>query len=100
MKIFYFVFAIGLLPVLNGVGGQPAQAQTAANALAAAVPQPLRIRKDWEELTPPEKAAFAHANDMLKKKASSEEAAPCCHMASPTSSNARSMPPASSCFVF
>ena len=68
MKIWYFVFAISLLPVLNGATGQSAQAQTAANTPPPAASQPLRIRKDWEELTPAEKAAFTHAIDVLKKK--------------------------------
>jgi tyrosinase len=71
MKVFNSVFAIGLLLGLGttaqqGVLAQPGPVPNASRGATAA--NPIRIRKDWEDLRDDEKKAFAHAVDILKKK--------------------------------
>lgn len=68
MKNFHSVFAIGLLLCLGSIARQSAAAQTGPVVQSTATANSPRIRKDWDDLTDPEKQAFTHAVDVLKKK--------------------------------
>jgi len=68
MKAFNAVLAIGLMLGVGQTANQPAAAQTGTGLQSPKTTEPLRIRKEWDDLTPSEKKAFIHAIAVMKKK--------------------------------